>query len=150
MTFRRIFRKPDFVIGDPDDPYLLRWWVIPRNRRFNIYLHCFCRSDDDRALHDHPWRNMSILLSGSYIEHMSGGVQKLRKPWRPWAFWRLPVRRAESAHRVELIDGRRVWTLFVTGPVCREWGFHCPQGWRHHKEFISVVPGGNTIGRGCE
>jgi hypothetical protein len=54
-----------------------RWWVIPRNKFFNIYLHHFLHSDDDRALHDHPWWNVSILLrSGSYVEHTiaAGGV----------------------------------------------------------------------------
>ena len=37
--------------------YLSRWHIIPRNRYFNIYLHKFVGSDDDRALHDHPWRS---------------------------------------------------------------------------------------------
>lgn len=58
-------RAPDFVIGRTGDPYMERWWLIPRNRFFNIYLHRFWRSDDDRALHDHPWVNLSILLKGS-------------------------------------------------------------------------------------
>src|ERR1700710_2371105 len=82
-------RKPDVLIGKQDDTYMRRWWVIPRNRWFNIYLHHFLRSDDDRALHDHPWCNLSILLSGSYLEHLTGGYVKMRKPWRPWAPWRL-------------------------------------------------------------
>lgn len=47
-------RPPDVVIGGDASPYMRRWWVIPRNRRFNVYLHHFLRSDDDRALHDHP------------------------------------------------------------------------------------------------
>lgn len=24
-----MIRPPDFVIGPPDRPYLLRWWIIP-------------------------------------------------------------------------------------------------------------------------
>ena len=60
-------RPPDFIIGEPANPYLIRWWVIPRNRWFNIYLHEIRRSDDDRALHDHPWLNCSILLHGGYF-----------------------------------------------------------------------------------
>ena len=43
-------RDPDFVIGRPGKPYLLRWWVIQRNRWFNIYLHQILENDDDRAL----------------------------------------------------------------------------------------------------
>ncbi len=142
-------RPPDFVIGSPDDPYLLRWWVIPRNRWFNIYLHCFRRSDDDRALHDHPWVNLSILLRGSYREHLPGGVVKLRKPWRPWAFWRLPIRLATAAHRVELIEGQPVWTIFITGPKVRVWGFHCPRGWIPWTDFVELRPGGNSVRDGC-
>ncbi len=45
-------RVADFIIGDF---YLLRWWVIPRNEMYNLYLHDIRKSDDDRALHDHPW-----------------------------------------------------------------------------------------------
>ena len=25
-------RQPDFVIGTGEDPYLWRWWILPRNR----------------------------------------------------------------------------------------------------------------------
>jgi hypothetical protein len=59
-------RDPDFVIGRAGRPYLRRWWVIPRNRWFNIYLQEILQDDDDRALHDHPWVNCSIILRGSY------------------------------------------------------------------------------------
>lgn len=139
-----------FVIGPDNDPYLKRWFIIPRNRWFNVYLHHFHRSDDPRALHDHPWRNLSILLSGSYLEHLRDGTVKLRKPWRPWAFWRLPMRGATSAHRVELIDGRKVWTLFLTGRKVRAWGFLCPKGWIPWTEFVEERSGGNAAGKGCE
>src|SRR3546814_8204117 len=42
-------RKPDITIGGEDNPYLRRWYIIPRNRWFNVYLHEFLRDDDDRA-----------------------------------------------------------------------------------------------------
>lgn len=133
-------REPDFIIGGRDNPYLLRWWVIPRNRWFNIYLHRFLRSDDDRALHDHPWWNLSIVLSGAYTEITPQGSY-LRKRGR------LVLRRATASHRIYLHAGP-VWTLFLTGPTIRDWGFHCPQGWRHWKDFVAQDPG--EIGRGCE
>lgn len=146
-------RNPDFTIGSVERPYLLRWWVIPRNRFFNIYLHQFLRSDDDRALHDHPWINCSILLKGRYIEHRSDGQVLLRKPWRPWAPWRLTFRFPTSSHRVELLrtDGWElpVWTLFVTGPRVREWGFWCPKGWIHWQRFVAMGNPGE-IGPGCD
>lgn len=138
-------RSPDVEIGGSDNPYLRRWWLLPRNRFFNVYLHQFCRSDDDRALHDHPWWNLSILLRGRYVEHTidAGGVNvRTERTAGQWKF-----RRAESAHRIELHDGP-CWTVFITGPRIREWGFHCPQGWRHWRIFTSG-PNGETIGRGC-
>lgn len=139
-------RPPDFVVGGKEDPYLMRWWVIPRNRFFNVYLHHFLRSDDDRALHDHPWWNLSILLRGEYTEHTiaAGGVHRavIRRAGQ------FKFRGAKSAHRIELHNGP-CWTLFLTGPTLRTWGFHCPRGWRPWKEFVDDRDSGK-VGRGCE
>jgi hypothetical protein len=65
------------------------------------------------------------------------------------------LRLPRTAHRVELkvgvITGRSfpVWTLFITGPRVREWGFLCPQGWRHWKDFTAGAQG-ERVGRGCD
>lgn len=139
-------RPPDFIVGGKADPYLRRWWIIPRNRWFNIYLHQFLRSDDDRAHHDHPWINLSILLKGEYTEHSirAGGVC-VRTVRKAGAF---KFRGARSAHRIELHAGE-CWTLFITGPVMRNWGFHCPHGWRRWQDFVDDRDSGK-IGRGCD
>lgn len=139
-------RQPDVVIGGFLDPYLYRWFVIPRNRVFNVYLHKFLRSDDDRALHDHPWVNLSVLLNGEYAEHEidAGGVHR-RTVYQAGA---MRFRRSgRMAHRIEL-RGVPCWTLFVTGPRYREWGFHCEQRWIHWKDFTAADDPG-AIGRGC-
>jgi hypothetical protein len=39
-------REPDFYIGPKENPHIMRWWVIPRNKVFNVYLHRFTRSDE--------------------------------------------------------------------------------------------------------
>jgi hypothetical protein len=138
-------RDADAYIGGREDTYLVRWWLIPRNRFFNIYLHHFQRSDDDRALHDHPWWNISILLRGAYTEHTinAGGVNiRTVRSAGDWKF-----RYASEAHRIELHDGP-CWTLFVTGPRIREWGFHCPQGWRHWRIFTNPT-NSHVVGLGC-
>jgi hypothetical protein len=141
-------RAPDFVIGGSTRPYLRRWWLIPRNRLFNVYLHQFLRSDDDRALHDHPWANCSVLLRGCYVEHTidAGGIN--RRAFR--IAGDVVVRRSgRMAHRVELVDGS-CWTVFITGPRYREWGFHCPeQGWIPWKRFTADDDVG-AIGKGCD
>lgn len=139
--------KPDFVIGGQQDPYLLRWFLIPRNPVFNVYVHLFLRSDEDRALHDHPWANCSILLDGSYTEHeiLQGGVhQKTVKTAGQWRF----RRSGRMAHRIELHNGP-CWTLFITGPRYRNWGFHCPDaGWVRWEDFTASGNKGIT-GKGC-
>jgi hypothetical protein len=149
VAMRRVVgrRDADVVIGGHEEPYMMRWWVIPRNRLFNVYLHRFLRSDDDRALHDHPWWNLSFLLSGSYLEHTisAGGInRRIRREAGD-----LKLRRAKAAHRIELIDGETCWTLFITGPNLRSWGFHCPRGWVHWRDFTNPADGGSTVGRGC-
>lgn len=160
-------RKPDVIIGAPSDPYLLRWWVIPRNPVFNIYYHVVKRPDDDRALHDDPWVNASIVLEGGYMEVLP--ANEILPPVRTRRLWRPPgsvvVRGAHAAHRLELrvrfpkpvgdyvgtehIEAR---TLFITGPRLRRWGFWCPKGWRHWKDFCGVDADGRNngqVGRGC-
>ena len=137
-------RAPDFVIGGEQRPYLKRWWVIPQNRLMNVYLHQFLRSDDDRAEHDHPWANVSWLLQGYYWEWRND-VAHLRIAGD------VVVRPSGRIHhRIQLIGGAPVWTLFVTGPKYREWGFLCPnRGWVHWKLFTAADDPG-SIGKGCD
>lgn len=116
-----------------DRPLLRRWLVIPKNRWLNIYYHNFILNDEDRALHDHPWANLSIVVHGEYIEHTiaAGGVHKREIIREGQCRFRLPSR----AHRVELVNGKPSWSFFITGPVVHTWGFHCPDGRITHSEF---------------
>ncbi|HVI60085.1 MAG TPA: hypothetical protein VM619_14600 [Luteimonas sp.] len=157
-------REPDFIVGadNSNGAYLLRWWVIPRNRLFNVYLHQFLRDDDDRALHDHPWAWCSFLLQGQYMEHTiaAGGIH--RRQLRQAGSLKLSGPR--RAHRVELLreivdNGDPIvqlsdppvpcWTLFITGPVVRRWGFHCPKGWVDFERFTKPGATGE-VGSGCD
>lgn len=131
-------RDPDFIIGDN---YMRRWWVIPRNAFCNVYLHDIRQSDDDRALHDHPWTNTSLLIFGSYIEHTPEGTHKR-------IAGQVVERPADALHRLEVVPGERVISLFITGPAVREWGFACPKGWVHWRDFVDSRDSGQ-IGRGC-
>lgn len=113
-----------------DGVYLRRWHLLPRNPVFNVYLHHFLRGDEDRALHDHPWHSVSILLRGRYDELTDNG--KLHHRTSRWPVFR----RASVAHRIILPEGQTCWTLFITGPKIRAWGFLCPQGHIHNQEFL--------------
>lgn len=167
-------RQPDFVIGGQESPYLRRHWLLPRNRFFNVYVHEFLRSDDDRALHCHPWVfNASWLIEGEYVEHTirEGGVHvattrragdfKLRWGGAPHRVELLP--QVAPEHPSHWICGHPAceqcstptypipapcWTVFITGPRVREWGFHCPKGWVPWQEFTDARDAG-SIGKGC-
>lgn len=149
-------RKPDELIGGDVRPYLERWHLARKSRipflsrlLENVYLHRVLRSDDDRALHCHPWPNISIVLWGGYYEwvpvyqrgYVEGWDRRTIRRWR--GIGSVVFRKADTAHRLELprYPVEQTWTLFITGKKCREWGFYCPEGWKHWKDFGSGCDG---------
>lgn len=132
--------KPHVIIGPLEDPYLLRWHLIPQNKWFNIYLHKFCKDDYDEALHDHPWISFSVLLKGEYLEYAENRVRVFYAP-------SFIYRSLQYKHRIELPNGP-AWTLFFTGPSVREWGFWCPSGFIKWKKFFENREQ-NGQGHGC-
>jgi hypothetical protein len=142
-------RDPDFIIGPGTPDYIRRWWIVPRNESLNQYLHLTQRSDEDRALHDHPWSNTSFIIAGGYWEVMPiGGSSETQMLWRGPGD--VITREATAAHRLIIPDGSYCISLFATGPKVREWGFHCPQGWRHWREFTDQLDGASVTGKGCD
>lgn len=117
------------ISGLDGNQYLIRRYLLPRNKVFNIYLHQFLGSDDDRALHDHPWYSFSIVLKGTLIEHLPDGSSEVIGAGR------ITFRAPTYLHRIELPQGTTAWTIFVTGPVLRNWGFVCPTGWVAWKDY---------------
>ncbi len=120
-------------------PLLTRYHLV-KSRLFGIYLHHLHTSDEDRALHDHPWSFVTILLSGGYFEwtpgpqasrHVAHAIVCLTRTWHPC--FNILYRPAEFAHRLELV--RPVWTLVFRWRVRREWGFFAPGGWLHWRKY---------------
>lgn len=118
--------QPHQVVGPADRPYLLRWFIIPRNLlgTCNLYLHRFVRSDEPDALHTHPWAFASCVLAGSYVEVTDDG-RRVRRAGS------VALRGASFRHRIELPEAapgqpsRACWTIVLTGPKIQEWGFWC-------------------------
>lgn len=150
-------RNPDELIPpleeqDNKGAYIRRWYVARKWTRLleNVYLHNVLRSDDDRALHDHPWWNVSIVLWGGYYEHMPvypkafkmGVNMATKRVWR--GVGSIVFRRATDPHRLEIPAHpcNPTWTLFITGKKVRDWGFYCPERWVHNESF-----GENGCGR---
>lgn len=147
---------PDPITGEVTyEPQLIRRFLIPRNPWLNIYLHHVLRSDDDRALHDHPWWSISFLLRGHlyevYTETPSDGPKNYRQRKLPWL--RPVLRRPETAHRLMAppLVKHSPWTLFITGPRIRGWGFWCKDKSMkpYHvpwQEFVKEGESGHPVG----
>ncbi len=141
-------RKPDLTIAPDGQPYLYRWYVVPRHEAdANVYLHLQIASDPERPLHDHPWDNVSVILSGGYVELLTDQPQH-RLPARQYnrKAGDVVYRTAETAHRLFLPPKTPyTLTLFTTGPVRRDWGFWTKTGWRNSDELVKQLPDGRSI-----
>jgi hypothetical protein len=111
----KLFEKRVIVNCD-HDPYLNRWYVF-RTKHVSLFIHQFVRSDEDRALHDHPWNFLVIPIWRGYIEH-SEAIPEPEVDLRAFMEQRatIPVRRrvlpiigtrfrfGTYRHRVELLE----------------------------------------------
>jgi hypothetical protein len=114
MSFRPIIWNQ--YLGKPECPYMRRW--VLNLGLFSIRLHQWFAGDDDRALHDHSWDFWVWVLRGSYMDISKSKGQMVEQLMVP--SWRPTFRKAEHAHTVQT---KGCWTLLLTGPERRAWGF---------------------------
>lgn len=129
--------------------YRMKWWREPfgwlcQQFEIAIRIHHICTADFDRALHDHPWDFVSVVLRGGYIERRPldnghpcfghGSEEVASNTYRREAS--MVYRRATDRHRI--INVGNCWTLFITGPKRQWWGFYIPSGKVYYKDFDSV------------
>lgn len=133
----KIGSEPDLIIGPPDNPYMHRWFIRKGHEEPSVYIHKFFRGDDERALHDHRSDNESIILEGEYVEWLAPKCDESVNScgWdleRPEAHHRKAgdrvYRVAEQPHRIALINGGPVTTLWLKSGDRRDWGFWVPRG----------------------
>ena len=159
----RLLPQPRVIYDrEGGSPYLSRWYILGRKREadpalkgqmvdeskgtrtlpVNLFLHKFHRGDSDAALHSHPWDwAVSLILVAGYSEERRVGDQVVRRRVRPFT---LNFLTADTYHRVDLIDGREAWSLFLVGPKVDSWFFWDREtkarcGWR---EFVLALRGG--------
>lgn len=108
------------------EPYLQRWFVgrkmvkpngVPSFVE-NIYVHLYGRGDPE-DMHDHPWDNVSFVVSGGYLEEYMAGTSLVRAFRGPGD---IVMRSAEDRHRIVDVEAGTV-TLFGTLAKHRDWGF---------------------------
>lgn len=131
MLLDKLGRKRVILDRHSDEPYLTRYYLFLKDRDnfpFNIFLHNFHKGDLD-DLHDHPWPWCSVILKGGYWEHTPTG-----------RFWRgagsIKIARSTDFHRIELDPDTDVWTLFIPGIKCRDWGFMRDGQWVQHQRYL--------------
>lgn len=103
-------RKPN----GPLERYLDRY-ILFKSPWFSVNLHQFHASDPD-VPHDHPWHNISFILTGRVREFGANGVSRSLKTFRPY------YRHAEEFHRLMVLKGP-VWSIFIQFRWRRHWGF---------------------------
>ncbi len=118
------------IVNCEREPYLYRWYLIKREW-LSVFLHKFVRSDEDRALHDHPWSFVVIPIWRGYIEHSDvenplTGERSLVKH-RVYPLISSRWRQAEYRHRVELLTDQHgqllpSWSIFIHFKRRRLWG----------------------------
>jgi len=112
----------DRILGPDGERYLDRYHLTD-----SVRLHHIMSDDAQDDMHDHPWDLTSVLVTGGYREVTPAGELE---HWAPSVI----VRQAEEPHRLELLAGP-MWTIAITGPVRRRWGFHTPAGWVHWRDY---------------
>jgi hypothetical protein len=112
-------------MGDPNDPYLIRWTLILFG--YSMRIHHWIKSDNELHFHDHACDLISIILKGKYYNVVpedpndpNPDVSRCRKieakKWRPWKA------KAKAIHYLE-IPPEGAWTLLFQGKPYNKWGF---------------------------
>lgn len=106
-----------FAWGEPlgldECPYVIRW--IAETPWLSVRVHHWIASDDPRGHHDHPWSFLTFVLRGGYEDRSPDGTDYLKAP---------AVRFRSALHRHYVYpDEDGCWTLLLTGPIIRPWGF---------------------------
>jgi hypothetical protein len=123
--------------------------------RFSVKLHRFLPHADDRSVHDHPWAFYTLVLRG-YYDDMAAcpdcdgiGQGRIREHLTAYCFachgqgvvlrermspGKLRFRPATHSHRTR-VGPRPCWTVVVTGPRVRDWGFWRGDRWWQHKDY---------------
>lgn len=121
--------------------YLRRLRII-QTPWFGIYLHETSNPDVDPHLHDHPWTFWSLVLKGGYTEaHYSHGRRTVNV-WRRWSIHRMKL---GDFHKITHLLRKPTWTLLLTGPRRKEWGFMTDKGWVPWHQYARVATGRKIV-----
>lgn len=135
-------RPADEIItaNNQGSPYMHRWCLIPKNRFINVYLHRFL-GPDQRVMHDHPWISLAYMLEGYFDETYA----RLRKHGPHYKAERR-IHKGQWTYRSSRFlhyltpSPSGAWSIFMTGPTIRKWGFVTKDGWKPWREVVLNIP----------
>lgn len=149
MSFIQLFQKR-VIERNEGIPYLIRWTIFgigKDSRYFSIKLHKILQSDSEN-LHDHPWKFISIILKGGYVETTKFSYKLMEKGWDNCRYsecnecnvlskiiWPGTIikRPANWAHSLQI--NKPCWTLVFTFKKTKSWGFFTPKGYINWKDY---------------
>ena len=125
----RLFKRRELSGDGGCPPYLITYRIL-QTRLGGIFLHHFIADDWSLDLHDHhPYLIISIGLAGGYIEETLTGIVRWGAPW-------IRLIRPVYAHRIVLLNHHPCWTLIVTLPGNRKWGFWRGPAWQEAGAYL--------------
>ena len=93
--------------------WMNRYYVLFRHRPkwfpFNILIHEMLADDHGDGVHNHTFPFITIILKDGYWETLKEG-----KFWRPVGY--IGFRSSNTLHRIDLKEGTRPLTIFISGP----------------------------------
>lgn len=101
---------------------------------FALYLHQICKSDEDNAMHDHPWKFQSLILKGSYFEESTYPPNFDTMYFKSYYPGDVVKHKANDAHKITILS-KEVWTLVLTSRSNRWWGYQTSNGWVDHISY---------------
>lgn len=130
--------------------YMGRTWLRSTHdhNEFTARIHNVKRSDHDRALHDHPWHNASLVLRGGYWEVKRGIFQaaiECQHYGRPLCMANLPGDKDKAQWLIREVDilNRLIRSNSLSGMNSGQVERLNDLGvfWRGEREFVSRLAG---------
>ena len=126
MKFKMFQIRWKEKLGDPDNPYLIRWTLLFCN--YSIRLHHWIKSDDNRFFHDHSCDLISFVIKGRYTNVTPNG----EFPVKAISAWKA---KAKQRHWLK-IPKEGAWTILLCSRPYHKWGFYVnDHKWRPLRYF---------------
>lgn len=120
-AFFERFDVPNVTQAHWGELHFVRWRIV-QTPLASLYVHRFDSPDAER-MHDHPWSFLSVVLRGGYEEDVPFALDGEHFGVTPRRITRWNFKRATDAHLVRRLLRTPTWTLVVTGPRRRDWGY---------------------------